>query len=143
LLVTPLMAEPEISPESVLLGERIRRARLARGMSQTELAKRVGRSQPMVAGYEAGTRSLSATLIPVMARALGTTAAALHGESADPSAGLSDAPNPPNVVVAGVDVSELSAEHQANVQAQVEFLVRLYRGQERSQSRSGHPPRDG
>lgn len=52
------------------LGERIRRAREARGLSQEDLAEQVGRDQRAVSEYENGKRRIYAHDLPTFARAL-------------------------------------------------------------------------
>lgn len=52
------------------LGQRIRTAREARGLSQEEFAARISRDQGAVSEYENGRRRLWATELPVIAQAL-------------------------------------------------------------------------
>lgn len=52
------------------LGQRIRTAREARGLSQEEFAARISRDQRAVSEYENGRRRLWATDLPVIAQAL-------------------------------------------------------------------------
>ena len=52
------------------LGQRIRTAREARGLSQEEFAARISRDQGAVSEYENGRRRLWATDLPVIAQAL-------------------------------------------------------------------------
>ena len=51
----------------------LREARSAAGITQTELARRVGVTQPMVAAYESGTREPTVATVRRMAWALGQT----------------------------------------------------------------------
>lgn len=65
------MSDPkdyELTPEQ--LGERIRQAREAQGLSQHELAERVGRDQRSVSEYESGKRRIYAHDLPNFAQAL-------------------------------------------------------------------------
>ena len=52
------------------LGQRIRTAREARGLSQEEFAARISRDQRAVSEYENGHRRLWATDLPTIAQAL-------------------------------------------------------------------------
>lgn len=54
------------------IGENLAAARKAAGLSQKELAKKVGCSQGSIAHYEAGRRSLPCEMIKIMASALDT-----------------------------------------------------------------------
>jgi transcriptional regulator with XRE-family HTH domain len=54
-----------------ILGERIRRARDKRGFSQEQLARLVNKDQRAISEFEAGTRKLPATDIPIFAAVLG------------------------------------------------------------------------
>lgn len=58
------------------LGRRIRTVRMARGMSQAELAKRTGVSRREVQFWEAGERD-ARTRLPAIAAALGVSEADL------------------------------------------------------------------
>lgn len=52
------------------LGERIRQAREARGLSQEEFAERISRDQRSVSEYERGKRRIYAHDLPTIAKAL-------------------------------------------------------------------------
>ena len=52
------------------LGERIRRARMEAGLSQEELAERVGSSQDAVSNYERGTRKISLDVLVAIAKSV-------------------------------------------------------------------------
>lgn len=69
-------AENEDAGREVLVsvGQKIRAAREAAGMTQTELAERIGIAQSKVATYEAGSVDLSLVRLCLIAEALGTTA---------------------------------------------------------------------
>lgn len=70
----------------VRLGNRIRDIRLARGMRQTELARRSGLSQTTISDLERG-RNVSSAVLPSIARALGlSTDELVYGTSAAPPA---------------------------------------------------------
>ena len=57
----------------------IRTARLMRGLSQTDLAARMGISPQSLSQYESGARSLGAKLLPAAAQALDLSEAYLSG----------------------------------------------------------------
>lgn len=48
------LARTDIIAEARLIGERIRQARKSRGLSQADLARRIGVSQPAIANWESG-----------------------------------------------------------------------------------------
>lgn len=64
-------------------GQRVKDARMAIGMTQADLGKRVGRTQGWVAGLEMGTRSLSYArsmgMVTKLAVALGVMSGDLDG----------------------------------------------------------------
>jgi len=62
------------------MGERIRRLRLAKGLTQTELGRRTGLSKRMVAYYEIQGGMPSAALLVRLAEALGVSLAVLAGK---------------------------------------------------------------
>ncbi len=59
------------------VGWEVRRARVAAGMTQRELASSLGRSQSWVAGVERGTRGLLAAELVEVASVLGADAVEL------------------------------------------------------------------
>ena len=63
------------------MGERIRRLRLAKGLTQTELGRRTGLSKRMVAYYEIQGGMPSAALLVRLAEALGVSLAVLAASS--------------------------------------------------------------
>jgi phage repressor protein C with HTH and peptisase S24 domain len=73
------------------LGERIEERMVAAGLSQAELARRVGMSQPsiyaLIRKNKTGSRNLHA-----IARELGTTTGYLEGETDDPAEGVAAPP---------------------------------------------------
>lgn len=75
----------------MIVGERIQERLRAKGLSQSELARRVGVSQPMVNALIRGA-SQSTPKLHKIARELGTSPAYLSGEVDDPD---QDAPEPP------------------------------------------------
>ena len=78
------------------VGARIAERRKALGISQGELARRAGLSQPTIGKLEAGISSGSAHLHRI-ARELRTTPEYLSGETEDPDAGAPPPPAQPTV----------------------------------------------
>ncbi len=64
----------------VTLGERIASLRKARDITQTQLAEVLGVSQQTVHAYEAGSRRISVSALPVVAGKLGVSLEVLFGE---------------------------------------------------------------
>lgn len=75
---------------SARVGLEMRRARIEQGLSQAELARRMGVKAPYVAGLEAGTRNLTlgqlANIADALGRGLDITFPAVLAEFRDPSA---------------------------------------------------------
>jgi len=61
------------------LGKRVKAIRGKRGLSQGELAKRIGATRSHVANLENGHRKLTPLHVDRIAKALGTTAAFIRG----------------------------------------------------------------
>ena len=55
------------------IGERIKKAREAKGMTQTELAEIIGVAKSTITGYEKGNREPDAVKINAIAKALGVS----------------------------------------------------------------------
>lgn len=66
------------------LGRRVRQARAVRGVSRKLLARQAGISERYIAELEAGRGNVSIVLLRRIAAAMGTTAAELVAEQADP-----------------------------------------------------------
>ena len=62
------------------VGNRIRRLRLERGMSQAQLAEKAGRKRSAIGNYESGAREPDFDTLNALARALEVPASALLGE---------------------------------------------------------------
>ena len=60
-----------------LVGQRVREARVALGLSQEQLAERSGFSQQYISGLERGLRNPTVVSLFEIAQALGTTPVAL------------------------------------------------------------------
>ena len=63
----------------VALGLRMAKARKAQGITQVQLAKTLGLSQQTIAHYEGGRLRLVASMIPLIADAIGITVIELMG----------------------------------------------------------------
>lgn len=74
---------------SILVGQRVREARARAGLTQAELARRLGRElggscpASSIGRIEVGMRSPSLKTLFILARILGTTASALVSEHPD------------------------------------------------------------
>lgn len=64
-------------------GERIRRARKAAGLSQTNLASELGKSRSMIANYETDARTPDDETLAEIAEALGVTPQSLQDRNLD------------------------------------------------------------
>ena len=73
------MARPRRASSGKVIGERIRQLRLARGITQIELGRRVGLSSRMMAYYEVQGGEPRPDLLLKLAEVLGTTVDALTG----------------------------------------------------------------
>jgi transcriptional regulator with XRE-family HTH domain len=89
-----LMAPQLLSPDAVTheekryfkeLGGRIAQLRRDQNLTQQQLADELGVTQQVVASYEIGRRRVPVSVLPVLARTLGTTVEALIGEKAAPA----------------------------------------------------------
>lgn len=77
------------------VGQRLRAARLSLGLSQTELAQRLGLSYQQVQKYEVGTNGLSLSRALQMAGALGISVDRLMPDSPQPATLVSgEGPDP-------------------------------------------------
>ncbi len=54
----------------IVLGARLRQARIEAGLTQNELAERMGWTQHLISLYESGSRRMHADLLPELAREL-------------------------------------------------------------------------
>ncbi len=64
-----------------ILGQRIRAAREAQGLSQEEFAARIHRDQRAVSEYENGKRKITVTDLPLFAEVLGVPLSYLYEET--------------------------------------------------------------
>jgi len=69
------------------LGGRIALARKEQGLTQTQLAEQLGIAQQTLAHYEVGRLRLPASMLPVLAVALGTSVEELLGQSSPRATG--------------------------------------------------------
>lgn len=121
-----LAAAPPISPDNTL-GDRIRRARVARRMLQTELARLIDKPQSSISGYENGSVGIDAETVKRIAEVLGTSVAALFGEAPDTRVGLMTGAPAPVTLLNGIDISDLDEDDQQELIAVLTQLVALRR----------------
>lgn len=67
------------------MGARIAEARKGSNITQVQLAETMGVSQQTVASWEVGRRGVPVSVLPPLARTLGTTVEALIGEKSAPA----------------------------------------------------------
>lgn len=73
------------------IGKKLRESRIARGMTQTELADELGINQSLISEYEQGSVRLHAPLVAGFAKALGVSADEILGlQKAKPNGTLKD-----------------------------------------------------
>jgi len=89
------------------VGESIRAHRLAAGMSQGELAKRIGVSFQQVQKYEKGTNRVGAGRLPQIADVFGIPVGALFKGSVDASPGKESVGNVPVKLVSDATTVKL------------------------------------
>ena len=86
---SPLSAMMAITSDerqfSVAMGERIAQLRKARNMTQTQLADVLGVAQQTVQGYEAGSRRIPVSMLPVLAKTMEVSLEVLFGEEPKPA----------------------------------------------------------
>ena len=70
-------------PEDFKIGQKIRALRLAKGLSQTNLANRLGLSFQQVQKYEIGSNRVSAGRLQKIAKMLDTPITFFYGESGE------------------------------------------------------------
>jgi transcriptional regulator with XRE-family HTH domain len=92
------------------IAHRIRMARVAAGLTQEELAKRLGRSKTYIVHLENGTRRVKADALQDIAAVTGTTVSALLGE--EPTT-----PSPPDPLRLWVQDALDALRAQAQAQA--------------------------
>ena len=63
------------------LGARVAQLRRDQGLTQTQLAERLGIAQQTLAHYEVGRLRVAASMLPALARVLGTSVEELLGQS--------------------------------------------------------------
>jgi transcriptional regulator with XRE-family HTH domain len=62
-----------------IIGENIRKLRKAKGLTQTELAEKLGTTQFVITNYERGRNNPTTAKMPEIAKALGVTLEELYG----------------------------------------------------------------
>lgn len=67
------------------IGENIREARKSKGITQQELARRIGKTQSLIGQYETGARKPKAENVALIAKAMRVDIRELFGEKFDSS----------------------------------------------------------
>src|SRR5690606_14489545 len=83
------------------LGKRVRAVRAERGLSQAELARRVGTSPAHLNKLEAGGKAPTIVTVEALARALGVGVADLFPPSSSATSATANPPDPLWVRIAG------------------------------------------
>jgi transcriptional regulator with XRE-family HTH domain len=81
--ITPATDQPMTQDEKQFfrqLGSRVAALRKEQGLTQVQLAQALELTQQMVASYEIGRRRIPVSLLPPLARALGTSVEELIGD---------------------------------------------------------------
>lgn len=68
----------------IAMGERVAQLRKARNLTQTQLAEALGVAQQTVQGYEAGSRRIPVSALPLLAKTLDVPLEVLFGEESKP-----------------------------------------------------------
>jgi len=129
---------PQHAPDPVSLGERIRDARKGAGMSQIDLAKRVGVSQPAVANWESGIHDPRRLMIAKIAEALqvspdwlaGATRSAAEADK-HPAAAYIRRPLQHTPVISFAEAAKLLANPDADPHAVAEDYIPVTSGAEK------------
>lgn len=87
------------------LGERLRAAREARGLTLDQLSVSVGVSKAHLSRMESGDRQPSVGILVEVAAALGTRVSALLGEDVADATLATFAPDAPRIVTAGLEIA--------------------------------------
>ena len=94
------------------VGQNLRALRTERGLSQEELAARLGTTKQVVSRYENGQRTPKVTVVEAIARRLGVPLAALLGEAAAQSGALRE-PGKGRVCERGTEMSAANFGREA------------------------------
>jgi transcriptional regulator with XRE-family HTH domain len=72
---------PDESAFFRLLGKRIAERRKAQDLTQAQLGERIGITQQQIASFEIGRRRIPVSILPLLAKALGTSVEALINDT--------------------------------------------------------------
>jgi transcriptional regulator with XRE-family HTH domain len=121
------MAKPTAMALDVQIGKRIRIRRMQLGMSQTDLAERIGVAFQQVQKYENGTNRVSASRLPNIAGALDVHVGYFYGHD-DVAAGVDTAAVAGSIgLLAGRHAIELLECFQAMTASQRNALLEMAR----------------
>ncbi len=108
------------------IGFRIKAERLFNGLTQKQLAERMGVSQTAIALWENGSRSISIDIAEDLAEILGISASyILFGESEDTKTSEPAPKNKPvnaNTIAAHFDGAEFTEEELEEIRAYADFI---------------------
>jgi len=79
LCCVPRRSQKSTASEAKAIGKRLRELRVARGMTQAQLAEKVGLTQTLVSDYEIGRLRMHAGLVVSLAKAIRVSADELLG----------------------------------------------------------------
>jgi DNA-binding XRE family transcriptional regulator len=122
----------DVADDEAVIGANVARYRLARGMSQSDLAEAIGVHQQTILKIEKGTRPLRYTEAVALARAMGTSVAAFRDS--------------PESVVAEANVMrlnrDLAAVHMRMTDLATELATALVRAVDEVATDRARPPRN-
>jgi len=107
-------------------GALLRRLRLAAGLSQTELARRIGVPQPNITFWELSEKPPRSDVLPAMADALGVTVEDLLHSTSRRRASKSDAAPIPKLRRMYEDAARLPRRQQEKIADFVHAYVKQY-----------------
>ncbi|MBC6310855.1 helix-turn-helix transcriptional regulator [Listeria sp. FSL L7-1582] len=105
-----------------IIGERIKKLRKAKKLTQTELAKQINLTHVSISGYERGTRLPDTETLGKLSDVLETTTDYLLGRTNNPTSGEKD-----NVSVHYFEKENLTDEDLEYIETMIEALKRKTR----------------
>jgi transcriptional regulator with XRE-family HTH domain len=111
---------PPIDLGSETIGERIALFRKEKGMTQIQLAEKIGLTQGLISAYEKDTRKLTAEMVARFALALGKTTDAIIGLKPPPE----ETTNSLRIMKRVQKIETLSKHKQKQILAMLDSLIR-------------------